>query len=83
MEEIKIFAPATIANVSCGFDILGLCLDTIGDEMVIRKTAKKGIRISKIAGQDLPLETSKNVAGVAGLALLEKVDVDVGFDVNW
>lgn len=82
MNEIKIFAPATIANVSCGFDVLGLCLDTVGDEMVIRKTAEKGIKISKLVGQDLPLETTKNVAGVAGLAMLEKLDIDHGFEIE-
>jgi homoserine kinase len=82
MNEIKIFAPGTIANVSCGFDILGLCLDSVGDEMVIRKTAKKGIVISKIIGQDLPLETDKNVAGVAALALLEKFDAPCGFEIE-
>ena len=41
MDEIKIFSPATVANVSCGFDVLGFCLDTVGDEMVIRKTSAK------------------------------------------
>ncbi|MGB0880472.1 MAG: homoserine kinase [Polaribacter sp.] len=82
MNRIKIFTPATIANISCGFDILGLCLDTVGDEMIIRKTKEKGITISKIIGQDLPLETKKNVAGVAGLALLEKIDIDFGFDIE-
>ena len=70
MNEIKIFCPASVANVSCGFDVLGFCLDPIGDEMVIRKTTEKGIRITKIEGQDLPLETQENVAGVAGMALV-------------
>jgi len=84
MNAIKLFAPATIANVSCGFDVLGLCLDNVGDEMVIKKTADKGnVTISKIVGQDLPLETKKNVAGVAVLALLEKYgEVDCGFDIE-
>lgn len=82
MEEIKLFCTATIANVSCGFDVLGLALDTIGDEMVIRKVAKKGVTITKIVGQDLPLETHNNVAGVAALALLAKVDTDFGFEIE-
>ena len=82
MEEIRIFVPATIANVSCGFDVLGLCLEAVGDEMIIKKTAKKGITISKIIGQKLPLNPTENVAGVAGLALLEKVDIDFGFDIE-
>lgn len=82
MNEIKIFCPATIANLSCGFDVLGLCLDTVGDEMIIRKTAEKGIRITKIVGADLPLATENNVAGVAGLALLETVNTDFGFEIE-
>jgi homoserine kinase len=82
MNEIKLFCPATIANLSCGFDVLGLCLDNVGDEMVIRKSAQKGIRITKIVGADLPLETENNVSGVAGLALLETVNADFGFDIE-
>ena len=82
MKEIKIFTPATVANISCGFDILGLCLDTVGDEMVVREVPEKGIKITKITGQKLPLETHENVAGVAGLALLENVDASVGYEIE-
>jgi len=82
MKEIKIFTPATVANISCGFDILGLCLDTVGDEMIVREVPEKGIKITKVTGQNLPLETHKNVAGVAGLALLEKVDTSVGYEIE-
>ena len=73
-DQIRIFCPATIANISCGFDVLGLALATIGDEMVLRKVSEPGIRITKITGQDLPLETDKNVAGAAALALLKVLD---------
>ena len=45
MNEIKIFSPATVANVACAFDILGFPLENIGDEMVFRKTKKKGVKI--------------------------------------
>lgn len=82
MNEIKIFTPATIANVSCGFDVLGLALDTVGDEMIIKKVTKKGIRITKIIGQKLPLETHNNVAGVAALALLDEIDCEFGFEIE-
>ncbi|MEY8781079.1 homoserine kinase [Allomuricauda sp. XS_ASV26] len=82
MEEIKVFCPATIANVSCGFDVLGLALDSVGDRMTVRKTSENGIRITKITGQDLPLATEKNVAGVAGTALLEKSDYQGGFEIE-
>jgi homoserine kinase len=81
--EIKIFSPATVANVACGFDVLGFCLDSVGDEMVIRKTNKKGIYITKIEGGfDLPYETELNVAGVSALAMYEAIDVDFGFEIE-
>lgn len=80
--EIKIFCPATIANISCGFDVLGVALDSVGDEMVVRKVSEKGIRITKLTGQDLPMETEKNVAGVAGMALLEASDYVGGFEIE-
>ena len=82
MKEITIFCPATIANISCGFDVLGLALDAVGDVMTVRKSEEKGIRITKIIGQDLPLETDKNVAGKAGMALLEKSDHQGGFEIE-
>lgn len=82
MNEIKIFCPATIANLNCGFDVMGLCLEGIGDEMIVRKVSEKGIKITKITGADLPLETEKNVAGVAGLALLNAVDIGYGFEIE-
>jgi len=82
MNEIKIFSPATVANVSCGFDVLGFCLDSVGDDMVIRKTDKKGIFITKIVGFDLPYETELNVAGVSALAMYNAIDVDFGFEIE-
>ena len=82
MEQIKLFCPATIANLSCGFDVLGTCLDTVGDEMVVRKSNQKGIRITKIVGANLPMETEKNVAGVAALSLLNAIDTNFGFEIE-
>ena len=82
MNKIKVFCPATIANISCGFDVLGLALEAIGDEMIVQKTKEPGIRISKITGQSLPLETANNVAGVAGLAFLEEGNYTGGFEIE-
>jgi len=82
MNEIKIFSPATVANVSCGFDVLGFCLDSVGDEMIIRKVNKKGIHIVKIEGFDLPFESTQNVAGVSALAMYDVIDVDFGFEIE-
>jgi len=82
MKEVKVFCPATIANVSCGFDVLGLALESVGDKMLVRKTESPGIKITKIEGQDLPLDSNKNVAGVAGLALLNASEYIGGFEIE-
>ena len=82
MKEIKIFAPATVANLSCGFDVLGCCLENVGDEMLIRKNNLRKIRITKITGQELPVEPERNVAGVAVLALLKEAGSNQGFDIE-
>lgn len=82
MKEIKVFAPATVANLSCGFDVLGCCLDSVGDEMLVRKNKLREVRITKITGQDLPLEADENVAGVAVKALLKDLESDQGFDIE-
>lgn len=82
MTEIKIFSPASIANLSCGFDILGVCLNDIGDEITVRKTKEKGIKILKVTGQKLTLDVNKNVAGVSALALLKETNVDCGFEIE-
>ena len=82
MNEIKIFSPATVANVACGYDVLGFCLDAVGDEMLIRKVDKKGILITKIEGFELPFKTELNVAGVSALAMYEKLQPDCGFEIE-
>ena len=76
---IKVFAPASIGNVGVGFDVLGLCLEKPGDEIIIRPSNKKGVTISKITGgKGLPYETSKNTAGVAAQAVLDHLKTDIG-----
>lgn len=82
MNEIKVFCPATIANLNCGFDILGCCLVGIGDEMIFRKTNDKGIKIVKITGANLPYETHKNVAGVAAFAVYETQKCEFGIEIE-
>ncbi len=86
MKRIRIFAPATVANLSCGFDVLGCCLDTVGDEMIISLIDEPDVRITKIDGADLPLDAEKNVASVAVMALLEDYKKDykkeVGVDIE-
>ncbi len=72
---IKVFAPASVANVGVGFDILGFALNEPGDEIVARFTDKPGLSINKITGAKgkLPYEIEKNTAGVAAQSLLDHI----------
>ena len=82
MNEITVYAPATVANVVCGFDCLGFALDAPGDEMKLRLLDEKTIRIKHLDEYNLPLEAEKNIAGVALSALLAKVRENVGFEME-
>lgn len=70
---IKIFAPASVANVAVGFDILGFALEKPGDEIIVREGNKPGLVITDIqgAGGKLPYDVMKNTAGFAAYRLLE------------
>ncbi len=82
MVEISVLAPATVANVVCGFDCLGFALSEPCDEMTLRKIDEPGVRIINLDNYGLPTEPQKNVAGVALLALLAAANVDFGFEVE-
>ena len=82
MNGVRLFSPATISNLSCGFDVLGLCLETIGDYMEIIKSKKKGIYITSIMGEKIPYDVKKNVAGVASEALIDSLKPDFGFEIK-
>lgn len=75
MEQVKVYAPATVANVACGFDIFGFAVDRPGDEVVLTKKSSPGIIITEITGDDgrLPLEVNKNTAGIAIQKYLEHI----------
>jgi homoserine kinase len=83
MGQVKVFAPATIANVACGFDVLGLALNYPGDEALVKTTNTNKIVITACHNaESLPLEADKNVAGVAVQALLDKLGSNQGFEIE-
>jgi len=82
MDEISILAPATVANVVCGFDCLGFALSGPCDEMTVRKIESQTVRIINRDDYGLPTEPERNVAGVALQALLKVANVDFGFEVE-
>lgn len=82
MNQVRIFAPATVANVSCGYDAMGFALQALGDEMLFTKTESKEVVISKIEGAKLPFSTDKNVVGVVAKLMLEDSKANFGVDVQ-
>jgi len=82
MEKIKIFAPATVANVSCAFDVLGFPLQETGDVMTFLKTSETGVKIKMLGNSNLPTEAERNVAGVVALAMLERKSSGFGVEIE-
>lgn len=80
-QSIKVKAPATIANMVCGFDILGFAVAEPYDEMTITLRKEPGISIIHTDDHSLPTDPSNNVAGVALQAMLSEFTIPVGFDV--
>jgi homoserine kinase len=83
LDSIKIFAPATVANVACGFDIFGLAVDNPGDEVIVSKRNDNQIVIQKITGDEgkLTYDSSKNTVSVPIIKYLQKIESGQGFDI--
>ena len=83
MKTIRAFAPATVANVSCGFDVFGFAVEQPGDEVILSLSESGGVRIKSIEGDGgrLPLDAEKNTAGVAVLAFLKAIGSDQNVEI--
>ncbi|HTS43109.1 MAG TPA: homoserine kinase [Puia sp.] len=82
MKQITIHAPATVANLVCGFDVLGMCLNEPYDIMEVKLLDRKQVIVTSANGYDLPADPSQNTAGAPLLSLLEEINRQVGFEVK-
>jgi homoserine kinase len=82
MDYLKIFSPATVANVSCGFDSLGFAVDAIGDEMTFTKTTEKGVQITNITGADLTYNVDENAASAVVKKMLHAANATFGVELT-
>jgi len=80
--EVSVLAPATVANVVCGFDIMGFALEEPNDLMTMRLISEKSVKIIHQDDFNLPCEPEKNVAGATLLAILENIDDKIGFEIE-
>ena len=82
MKKIKIAVPATVANLVCGFDILGMALNDPNDIMELELLDEPIININHTDDYGLPADADKNVAGVALQAFMDEYDKNIGFNVT-
>lgn len=84
MNEIRVFAPATVSNIACGFDIMGFAIDKPGDEVVLRMSDKPGVRIVKITGDDgrLTCDPEFNTGGKPVVSMVRAFGIDCGVEIE-
>lgn len=85
LSAIRVFAPATVANVVCGFDVLGFAVNEPGDEVEMRFTNTPGVVIKAITGDDgkLPLDANKNTVSASVQHYLQHINrLDVGVEIT-
>jgi homoserine kinase len=84
MKEASAFAPASVSNVGCGFDILGFALEFPGDEVVVRLSDKKNITIKKITGDKgkLSKNIEQNTASLAIKSFLKGINFNKGIEIE-
>ena len=70
MNKVRVFAPATVANMGCGFDVMGMTLDGVGDVISVEVLDGEGISIINNSGVELPEDVDSNVVTPAVRALL-------------
>jgi len=81
--EVKVFAPATVANVGCAFDVLGFAVQAPGDELILKKNNLNKLVIKEITGDDgkLSKDPNSNTCSVSIQGLLNHIQSDQGFDI--
>jgi homoserine kinase len=82
MNSVKIFSPGTVANLVCGFDVLGLALNDPCDVMTLRRTSTPGLVIKNLDDFGLPEDPVKNVAGVSLLSLMAALPEPIGLEMT-
>ena len=84
LSYIKVFAPATVANVASGFDVLGFALEKPGDTVELTVKSGKKVQVTDITGDAgmLPFDPEKNTAAVAVESFLHSMDCPFGIDIK-
>ena len=82
MSKIKISVPSSVANVSCGFDVLGFCLEKPCDEMTVEIKKARDVEIKIINEKSIPSNSKYNVCGPVAFAMIQKLNLKHGFRIT-
>ena len=80
--QVTVHAPGTVANMVCGFDVLGMCLTEPFDVMKVRLLEEKKVIIISADGYPLPTDPVQNTAGAPLIEMLNEIENDIGFEVT-
>lgn len=81
-KQVIVHAPGTVANMVCGFDVLGMCLEEPYDVMQIRLLEERKITIISKDGYQLPSDPAQNTAGAPLIEMLNELEGNIGFEVT-
>lgn len=84
MSSIKVFAPATVSNVGCGFDVLGFPIHGPGDKIILKLNQTKKVSVDLITGDNgaLPKNANENTASVSVISMLKKLKSKQGVSIE-
>lgn len=81
-KKVSVKAPATVANLVCGFDVLGMAVNDPYDELTLHYKEAPGITIENFGEGQLPTDPVKNVSGASLLAMMDELDISFGFHIE-
>lgn len=82
VQRVTVHAPATVANLVCGFDVLGMCLHQPYDVMHVTLLDEPKVIIESLDGFRLPADPQQNTAGAPLLEIIEEIKEPIGFHVS-
>ena len=83
MNKITISVPSSVANVSCGFDVLGFCLEKPCDEMTVEIKKARDVEIKIINEKSIPSNSKYNVCGPVAFAMIQKLNLSILLNKNY
>lgn len=82
MNNVKVFSPASVSNVCCGFDVLGFAIGGLGDIITLSTYNGAGIHLGKLTGYSIPNDSQHNTASVAAQSMLDFLNINDGFIID-